>query len=122
MPQRVPRDHDTWVALKHGARLMSLIVRSDAALLPLRPASIDCVVTSPPYNVGMGYVGVDDAVASETYRARVARWTGEITRVLKPGGRELEAALSEDLDAEPTGETVAFRDELIKDLRQRAQT
>jgi site-specific DNA-methyltransferase (adenine-specific) len=101
---------------------MSLIVRSDAALLPLRPASIDCVVTSPPYNVGMGYVGVDDAVASETYRARVARWTGEITRVLKPGGRELEAALSEDLDAEPTGETVAFRDELIKDLRQRAQT
>jgi pentatricopeptide repeat protein len=36
--------------------------------------------------------------------------------------RELEAALSEALDAEPTGETVALRDELIKDLRQGAQT
>jgi DNA-binding SARP family transcriptional activator len=35
--------------------------------------------------------------------------------------RELEAALSEALDAEPTGETVALRDELIGDLRQGAQ-
>lgn len=36
--------------------------------------------------------------------------------------RELEAALSEALDAEPTGVTVALRDRLIGDLRQGAQT
>jgi DNA-binding SARP family transcriptional activator len=35
--------------------------------------------------------------------------------------RELEASLSEALDADPTGETVALRDKLIGDLR-RAQT
>jgi DNA-binding SARP family transcriptional activator len=36
--------------------------------------------------------------------------------------RELEATLSEALDAEPTAETVALRDELIGDLRQGTQT
>lgn len=36
--------------------------------------------------------------------------------------RELEATLSEALDAEPTGETVALRDRLIRDLSQGAQT
>ena len=35
--------------------------------------------------------------------------------------RELEAALTEGLDAEPTGETVALRDKLIRDLRQGAR-
>jgi pentatricopeptide repeat protein len=35
--------------------------------------------------------------------------------------RELEATLSEAVNAEPTGETVSLRDELIRDLRQ-AQT
>jgi hypothetical protein len=56
--------------LKEGAadrtvreRGAPVIMRTDAARLPLSEASIDCVVTSAPYDVGMAYAGVSDAMA-----------------------------------------------------------
>jgi site-specific DNA-methyltransferase (adenine-specific) len=44
-------------------------------------------MTSPPYNVGMNYAGVSNELSLDEYRARAARWTEEVARVLKPGGR-----------------------------------
>jgi site-specific DNA-methyltransferase (adenine-specific) len=63
------------------------IVRADAGCLPLRKQSADCVVTSPPYNAGMPYREVDDALPLGEYIVRVASWAGEIARVLRTGGR-----------------------------------
>lgn len=60
---------------------------ADAADLPLGDESVDCIVTSPPYNVGMPYEGVDDGLRVDTYAMRTAAWSTEMARVLKVGGR-----------------------------------
>lgn len=65
--------------------MAGLIVRADAGRLSLAETSVDCIVTSPPYNVA--YAGMSDELSPEDYRARAVRWTKEIARVLKPGGR-----------------------------------
>ena len=67
--------------------MSGLVVRADAGGLPVAEASVDCVVTSPPYNVGMRYAGVSDELSLEDYRARAVQWTQEIARALRPGGR-----------------------------------
>lgn len=59
----------------------------DACALPIEDESVDCIVTSPPYNVGMPYTGVDDLIPWPAYRALSDRSCAEMSRVLKPGGR-----------------------------------
>lgn len=63
------------------------IWHADARALPLDDESVDCIVTSPPYNVGMDYEGVDDSKPWDEYREDVQQWCSEMGRVLKPGGR-----------------------------------
>lgn len=63
------------------------IHNADATSLPVDSESVDCVVTSPPYNVGMAYVGVDDSIPWDEYEALAQRTCREMHRVLKPGGR-----------------------------------
>lgn len=48
---------------------------------------IDCVVTSPPYNVGIDYDSWNDLLPAEEYFQWVAEWVDELYRVLKPDGR-----------------------------------
>lgn len=48
--------------------------------------SIDLVVTSPPYNLGIQYGSYDDVRSDEEYLAWSLEWTGEVRRLLKPGG------------------------------------
>lgn len=60
---------------------------ADATNLPVPDESVDCIVTSPPYNVGMPYEGVDDLIPWEDYRALAYRSCAEMNRVLKHGGR-----------------------------------
>lgn len=66
---------------------LSDVVQADAARLPIRSESVDCIVTSPPYNLGMDYDGVDDYCPPDVYQARVEDWAIEFERVLVPGGR-----------------------------------
>jgi site-specific DNA-methyltransferase (adenine-specific) len=61
--------------------------RADAARLPIRTASVDCIVTSPPYNAGMPYAGVEDRHPAGHYERLVRGWSQEMARVLKVGGR-----------------------------------
>jgi len=49
--------------------------------------SIDLVVTSPPYNVGIGYETWNDRMPWEEYYNWCRKWLYEIYRVLKDDGR-----------------------------------
>jgi site-specific DNA-methyltransferase (adenine-specific) len=52
----------------------------------LPPASIDVVVTSPPYNLGIRYRSYDDAMPREQYLAWTGHWVDRIARALAPEG------------------------------------
>ncbi len=49
--------------------------------------SIDLCVTSPPYNVGIGYDSCDDTLRPDDYTQFSKDWLSEVYRVLKPDGR-----------------------------------
>ena len=49
-------------------------------------SSIDLVVTSPPYNLGINYSRYSDRQARSSYLDWCERWTNEVRRILKPNG------------------------------------
>jgi len=49
--------------------------------------SIDLVVTSPPYNLGIQYKDWDDNLSWDEYYEWCGKWMRQIYRVLKPDGR-----------------------------------
>ena len=51
------------------------------------PASVDLIVTSPPYNVGRDYAVHDDEMSPFAYEALISEFLRLAWRVLKPGGR-----------------------------------
>ncbi|SFW12750.1 DNA-methyltransferase [Amycolatopsis australiensis] len=73
---------------------MPVILRGDARALPLQDASVDLVVTSPPYYAlrsyqdgGDHYVGqLGDEPSPRDYLAALLDCTREMVRVLKPTG------------------------------------
>lgn len=48
--------------------------------------SVDVVVTSPPYNLGIAYSTYDDTAARADYLDWCRVWMGEVQRTLKPDG------------------------------------
>lgn len=48
--------------------------------------SIDLVVTSPPYNLGISYQKYHDKLSSADYLAWSLEWAGEVRSLLKPEG------------------------------------
>lgn len=64
-----------------------LICGDCLAVLPTLPAaSVDVVVTSPPYNIGLGYNSYDDRRDEAAYLDWMVAICREIARVLKPDG------------------------------------
>jgi site-specific DNA-methyltransferase (adenine-specific) len=57
-----------------------------AGMARLPDASVDLVVTSPPYNLGIQYGVFSDDADRESYLNWCRRWAGEIRRLLKPAG------------------------------------
>jgi len=49
--------------------------------------SVDLIVTSPPYNVGIAYDSWNDSMEWEEYEKFTKEWLSESHRVLKPDGR-----------------------------------
>jgi site-specific DNA-methyltransferase (adenine-specific) len=49
-------------------------------------ASVDAIVTSPPYNLGIRYRSYDDTIPREQYLAWTAEWVKSAARVLTPDG------------------------------------
>lgn len=68
----------TRLDLRHGDCL--------AGMKTLEAESVDLVVTSPPYNLGIDYRSYDDTPAREEYLEWCGQWLGEIRRLLKPDG------------------------------------
>ncbi len=52
----------------------------------IEPESIDVVVTSPPYNLGIAYRSYDDTVPRAEYLNWIAVWGQVVERVLSRGG------------------------------------
>ena len=52
----------------------------------LPATSVDLVVTSPPYNLGIAYRKYSDTVARETYLSWCHDWATQLQRILKPSG------------------------------------
>ncbi len=52
----------------------------------IHPESVDVLVTSPPYNIGVSYNGYDDRIPRNEYLAWMKRWAMLVQRVLKPAG------------------------------------
>jgi site-specific DNA-methyltransferase (adenine-specific) len=52
----------------------------------MSPESVDLVVTSPPYNLGIKYGRYSDKQERPAYIEWCAKWAAEIRRILRPGG------------------------------------
>jgi site-specific DNA-methyltransferase (adenine-specific) len=55
-------------------------------LRQLPEASVDVIVTSPPYNLGIAYSRYRDTLSPPAYLEWTARWTKAARRVLRPDG------------------------------------
>lgn len=66
---------------------LSAVSLGDATDLPLEDATVDCVVTSPPYNCGIEYDQVSDNLDIVEYEAFAEASAAEMHRCLVPGGR-----------------------------------
>lgn len=66
--------------------------------------SVDVVVTSPPYNLGISYNGYDDTQSREAYLAWMDDWAAAVERVLSEKG-----SLFLNVGAKPTDPLVPFQ-------------
>jgi site-specific DNA-methyltransferase (adenine-specific) len=57
-----------------------------AVFAQLPPQSVDVVVTSPPYNLGIHYNRYQDTLSREDYLMWTDAWIGAAARVLRPDG------------------------------------
>jgi site-specific DNA-methyltransferase (adenine-specific) len=81
---RSPRPHTILESL--GASLRFFLGNSLDILPLLDAGSVDVVVTSPPYNLGIRYRTYDDTMPRERYLQWTGEWVGHVRRVLAPQG------------------------------------
>ena len=55
-------------------------------LARLEADSVDVIVTSPPYNLGIRYRSYDDTLPRQAYLRWTRRWLRAVARVLAPDG------------------------------------
>lgn len=80
---------------------------ADAACLPWPSDSVHLVATSPPYNLGLPYVGVDDRLPYGEYLRHVHAWCAELYRVAAEQGR---ACINVPLDTHNGGRHALYAD------------
>ncbi len=73
----------------------------------LDDASVDLIVTSPPYNLDVSYHGYQDAVPYDRYLDWVGTWARSLLRVARRGGR---ACLNVPLDSNKGGKRAVYAD------------
>ena len=92
---RLPRPHTT---LKSGGATFRFFVGDCLRILErLPPASVDTIVTSPPYNLGIRYRSYDDTMPRDRY----LEWTGEWVRRVR-GALAGDGSLFLNVGAKPT--------------------
>ena len=73
-----------------------MIINGNAMHVPLADESVGNILTSPPYNVGLGYDGFDDNMTDDEFVEFNAAWLKEGYRVISDGGR-LYAVISDKM-------------------------
>jgi site-specific DNA-methyltransferase (adenine-specific) len=63
-----------------------LLGRCEDQLLGMSEQSVDVVVTSPPYNLGIRYKGYNDRIAEKEYLEQITAVATQLHRVLKEDG------------------------------------
>lgn len=66
---------------------MILLVNGDALHIPLADESVGCILTSPPYNVGLNYKGYEDKLPDDEFREFISGSLSECYRVLRDNSR-----------------------------------
>lgn len=66
---------------------MIQIINKDVLETHLDEASVDLIVTSPPYNLGIDYNSTDDEISYSDYLSFTEEWMGKCYRWLKDDGR-----------------------------------
>ena len=69
----------------------------------VKPGSVDVVVTSPPYNLGVEYGAYDDTVSRDEYLAWIAKWAEVVKDAMSDGG-----SLFLNIGSKPTDPWVPF--------------
>lgn len=69
--------------------ILGTVINGDSVevMKTLPESSIDLVVTSPKYNVGIDYDSCDDTMSMEDYWVWTEKWLTEVYRLLKDDGR-----------------------------------
>lgn len=57
-----------------------------AGMAAMPESSVDCIVTSPPYNLGIRYGTYDDTIPRQEYLKWIGEWADAVVRVLAPDG------------------------------------
>jgi site-specific DNA-methyltransferase (adenine-specific) len=83
----VPKQLNLLRAAPASRTKLELLQGDCLALMRSRPAqSVDVVVTSPPYNLGIQYGQYDDTKARAEYLAWTVEWCREVKRLLRENG------------------------------------
>jgi site-specific DNA-methyltransferase (adenine-specific) len=81
--------------------------RADAARLPWPSGAVQLIVSSPPYNLGLPYAGVDDRLPYGKYLHNVERWAAELHRI---GSMQARACINVPLDTHSGGRRPVYAD------------
>jgi site-specific DNA-methyltransferase (adenine-specific) len=74
------------IAGRHGSQIRLFHGDCLDLLATLAPGSVDVVVTSPPYNLGVRYHSYDDTLTPAAYLAWTDQWVAAVARVLAADG------------------------------------
>ena len=100
----MPRFPEPHTQLTAGAATFRFYLGDGLDILAqLEPASIDAIVTSPPYNLGIDYRTYDDRLPREEYLAWTSNWVQGAARALVPDG-----SLFLNVGSKPTDPWTAF--------------
>ena len=83
----MPPSPQPYATLESGRATFRFFLSDAVEVLgALDPQSIDAIVTSPPYNLGIQYRTYDDTMPRDEYLVWTAEWISRATRVLSPQG------------------------------------
>jgi site-specific DNA-methyltransferase (adenine-specific) len=77
----------------------------------IKPESVDVLVTSPPYNIGIPYNGYNDRIPRNEYLTWIEAWAILVKKVLKP-----EGSLFLNIGSKPSDPWIPF--DVAAQLRQ----
>lgn len=79
--------HEPYACVRAGRATLRFFLGDCLDWLPRFPAgSVDAVVTSPPYNLGIKYNLYEDGMPRQDYLAWTGRWVAAVARLLSPQG------------------------------------